>query len=142
MPLLLNFSQKYICIDTEKVKAKSLSHFRLFGTPWAVAYQAPQSMGFSRQAYWPGFAISFQGIFPTQGSNLGIPSCRWTLLASEPPGKSLVVSISKGFPGGSLVKNLPANRRHWFDPCIRKIPWQRKSQPTLSCQGNLMDKGA
>ena len=26
---------------------KSLSHVRLFGTPWTVAYQAPQSMGFS-----------------------------------------------------------------------------------------------
>ena len=26
---------------------KSLSHVRLFATPWAVAYQAPPSMGFS-----------------------------------------------------------------------------------------------
>ena len=28
---------------------KSLSHVRLFTTPWTVAYQAPLSMGFSRQ---------------------------------------------------------------------------------------------
>ena len=32
-----------------KVKVKSLSHVRLFVTPWTVTYQAPLSMGFSRQ---------------------------------------------------------------------------------------------
>ena len=31
-----------------KVKVKSLSHVRLFATPWTAAYQAPLSMGFSR----------------------------------------------------------------------------------------------
>ena len=34
-----------------------LSHVRLFATPWTVAYQAPPSMGFSRQGYWSG--VSF-----------------------------------------------------------------------------------
>ena len=37
-----------------KVKVKSLSHVQLFVTPWTVAYQAPLSMGFSRQEYWSG----------------------------------------------------------------------------------------
>ena len=37
-----------------KVKVKSLSHVWLFATPWTVAYQAPPSMGFSRQEYWSG----------------------------------------------------------------------------------------
>ena len=36
------------------VRAKSLSHIRLFVTPWTVAHQAPLSMGFSRQEYWSG----------------------------------------------------------------------------------------
>ena len=35
-------------------KMKSLSRVRLFATPWTVAYQAPPSMGFSRQEYWSG----------------------------------------------------------------------------------------
>ena len=35
-------------------KMKSLSRVRLFVTPWTVAYQAPPSMGFSRQEYWSG----------------------------------------------------------------------------------------
>ena len=37
-----------------KVKVKSLSCVRLFATPWTVVYQAPPSMGFSRQEYWSG----------------------------------------------------------------------------------------
>ena len=32
-----------------EIKVKSLSRVRLFATPWTVAYQAPPSMGFSRQ---------------------------------------------------------------------------------------------
>ena len=35
-----------------KLKVKSLSCVRLFMTPWTAAYQAPPSMGFSRQEYW------------------------------------------------------------------------------------------
>ena len=35
-----------------KVKVKSLSRVWLSATPWTVAYQAPSSMGFSRQEYW------------------------------------------------------------------------------------------
>ena len=37
-----------------KVKVKSFSHARLFVTPWTAAYQAPPSMGISRQEYWSG----------------------------------------------------------------------------------------
>ena len=41
-----------------KVKVKSLSHVRLLATPWTAAYQAPLSMGFSRQEYWSGVPSS------------------------------------------------------------------------------------
>ena len=37
-----------------KVRVKSLSHVRPSVTPWTPAYQAPPSMGFSRQEYWSG----------------------------------------------------------------------------------------
>ena len=36
---------------------KSLSRAQLLGTPWAAAYQAPPSMGFSRQEYWSGVPL-------------------------------------------------------------------------------------
>ena len=35
-----------------KVKVKLLSRVWLLATPWTAAYQAPPSMGFSRQEYW------------------------------------------------------------------------------------------
>ena len=40
-----------------KVKLKSLSHVRLLATPWTAAYQAPPSMGFSRQECWSGVPL-------------------------------------------------------------------------------------
>ena len=40
-----------------KVKVKSLSHVQLLATPWTAAYQAPPSMGFSRQEYWSGVPL-------------------------------------------------------------------------------------
>ena len=40
-----------------KVKVKSLSHVWLFMTSWTAAYQAPLSLGFSRQEYWGGLPL-------------------------------------------------------------------------------------
>ena len=40
-----------------KVKVKMLSRIRLLATPWTEAYQAPPSMGFSRQEYWSGLPL-------------------------------------------------------------------------------------
>ena len=48
-----------------KVKVKSLSCVRLLATPWTTAYQAPLSMGFSRQEYWSGVPL------PSPGCALG-----------------------------------------------------------------------
>ena len=49
-----------------KVKVKSLSRVQHFKTPWTVAYQAPLSMGFSRQAYWSGLPfLSPQVLYKT-----------------------------------------------------------------------------
>ena len=39
------------------MKVKLLSRVRLLATPWTVAYQAPPSMGFSRQEYWSGVPL-------------------------------------------------------------------------------------
>ena len=33
------------------------SHVQIFATPWTAAYQAPPSMGFSRQEYWSGVPL-------------------------------------------------------------------------------------
>ena len=57
-------------------------------TPWTVAYQAPPSMGFSRQEYWSGLPFPSPGNLPDPGIEplvSRIPGRRF--LTSEPPGK-------------------------------------------------------
>ena len=50
-----------------KVKVKSLSCVQLFATPWTGVYQAPPSMGFSRQEYWSGLPFPSPGDLPNPG---------------------------------------------------------------------------
>ena len=47
----------HFLLQCRKVKVKSLSRVRLLATPWTAAYQAPPSMGFSRQEYWSGVPL-------------------------------------------------------------------------------------
>ena len=56
------------------MKVKSLSRVRLFATPWTVAYQAPPSMGFSRQEYWSGLPFPSPRDIPNPGIELGSPT--------------------------------------------------------------------
>ena len=66
---------------------KSLSRIRLFATPWTVAYQAPQSMEFSRQEYWSGLPFPSPGDIPEPGIEPRSPTFQADTLTSEPPGK-------------------------------------------------------
>ena len=47
-----------------KVKVKSLSCVWFLATPWTAAYQAPPSMGFSRQEYWSGVPLPSPNTHP------------------------------------------------------------------------------
>ena len=51
----------------ERKKESVLSHVQIFATPWTVAYQAPLSMGFSRQEYWSGLPFPSPGDLPDPG---------------------------------------------------------------------------
>ena len=50
-----------------------LSRVRLFANLWAVAHQAPLSMGFPRQEYWNGLPFSSPGDLPDPGIELTSP---------------------------------------------------------------------
>ena len=67
-----------------KVKVKSPSRVLLFATPWTVAYQAPPSMGFSRQEYWSGVPLPSPGSLPDPGIEPGSPAFQADNLTSEP----------------------------------------------------------
>ena len=64
-----------------KVNVKMFSRVQLLATPWTAAYQAPPSVGFSRQEYWSGVPlpplclfIEDQNLFCKLGLQVGI-SC-------------------------------------------------------------------
>ena len=75
------------------MKVKLLSYIRLFLTPWTVAYQAPPSMGFSRQEYWSGLPFPSPGDLPNPGIEPGSPAFRANALLSELPGRWVSPSI-------------------------------------------------
>ena len=70
-----------------KVKVKSLSHVRLFATPWTVAHQTPLSMGFPRQEYWRGLSFPPPGDLLDSETELKSPALAGGFFATEPPGK-------------------------------------------------------
>ena len=55
--LLWGLKQEHVCACV----LSCFSLVQLFMTLWAVAHQAPLSMGFSRQEYWSGLPCSFPG---------------------------------------------------------------------------------
>ena len=64
-------------------------------TPWAVTYQSPPSMGFSRQEYWSEFPFPSPGDLPGPGFEPGSPALQADTLTSEPPGKLNLITINK-----------------------------------------------
>ena len=54
---------------------------------WTVAWQAPLSMGFSRQEYWSGLPFPSPGNFPYPGIEPESPTLAGGLFSIEPPGK-------------------------------------------------------
>ena len=60
---------------------QSLSRVRLLATPWTAAYQAPPSMGFSRQEYWSGVPLPSPQICFRKNIHIkNFPSCQIVLV--------------------------------------------------------------
>ena len=89
------------------MKVKSLSCIRLFATPWTVAYQAPPSMGFSRQECCAGVDCHFllQGIFQSQESNPGLLHCRQMLYHLSYQGSPNMVYVNMDQVGKKFLKD-------------------------------------
>ena len=60
-------------------------------TPWTVVYQAPPSMGFSRQEYWSGVPFPSPGDLPKLGIEPRSPALQADALLSD---TTLVCSLS------------------------------------------------
>ena len=95
-----------------KVKVKSRSRIRLLATPWTSAYQAPPSMGFSRQEYWSGVPL---------------PSLRPECYLMHLPHSLRLISLHYEFPDD--VTN---------ETCIEALVTYITFTFFLSCTGYLM----
>ena len=84
-----------------KVKVKSLSRARLLVTPWTGAFQAPPSVGFSRQESWSGVpspSPSPQCRTPLMG--IFCPGIPWGTGLAETSIQSVTFASFLSFPGG------------------------------------------
>ena len=84
-----------------KVKVKSLSLVRPSATPWTAAFQAPPSMGFSRQEYW---------------SAVPLPSpIQYTNAYNNPLQCSCLENPRDGEAWWAVVYGVAKSRTHWSD---------------------------
>ena len=65
-------------------EVKLLRRVRLFAALWTVAYQAPLSMGFSRQEYWSGLLFPSPEDLPDPGIEPRSPALQADALPSIP----------------------------------------------------------
>ena len=74
-------------LTSYKVKSEVAQLCPILCGPLGCAFQAPPSMGFSRQEYWSGLPFPSPGDLPNPGIEPKPPALQEDSLLSEPPGK-------------------------------------------------------
>ena len=97
------------------MKVKSLSHVRLFASPWTAAHQAPLSMGFSMQEYWSGLP------FPSPRNSLSAAAAAKSLQSCP----TLCHPIDGSLPGSPVPGILQARTLEWVAISFSKA-WKWK----------------
>ena len=82
-----------------------LSSVRPFATPWAVARQAPLSVGFPRQEYWSGLPFPPPGDIPEPG------------IEPESPAAS---ALAGRFSTTESLGKLTYSLKEWFEDAPKK----------------------
>ena len=88
------------------------SHVWLFVTLWAIAHQAPLSMGFSREECWSELPLPSTGDLPNPGIKVASPKLEGRFFTTEPPGNTSVVFYLK------IVSLLAAPFHQWVENII------------------------
>ena len=107
----------YISPHLNFVVVQSLSHVRLFATPWTVAHQAPLSMVFPRQEHWSELPFPSPGDLPNPGINPAFPALAGGFFTTEPPGKP------NGFEGIKWGPRVPVPSLHFKRPYALLSPF-------------------
>ena len=105
----------------EKVRVKSLSPVWLFATAWTVAYQAPLSMGFSRQEHWSGLPFPSPGDLSDPGVEPGSPVLQADALPLSHE-EVHIVGAHWFLPSGSEEEGAPRSGLHGH--AAHLYPWR------------------
>ena len=116
------------------------SHYRLFLTPWAVACQAPLSMGSLGKNTGVGCYALLQGIFPTQESNLPL-LCLLNWQAGSLPTSTTWEALFQydsvrdmAFLVAQIVKNLCVRQ----ETCIQFLGWEDPLEEDVATNGSIL----
>ena len=115
----------------KKKKVKLLSHVQFFVIPWTIAYQAPPSIGFSRQEFWSG--LPFPSLIlgeATTNNKTYLQRCDYLSLMFTLPNPILTqLSLFKiiKFPGQS----------HLWAPEVSKGPVRQYAQTDTAWQNEI-----
>ena len=102
--------------DTTEHTLRHFSHVQLFATPWAVACQAPLSMGFPRQEYWSGLPFPFPGDLSDPGMEPPSPALAGGFFTTKPPGEPFTCISSFNYhdnPGREVIVSPLCGLRYW-----------------------------
>ena len=92
-----------------------VSCVQLFVTPWTVAHQGPQFMGFSRQEYRQVLPFPSPGDRPDPGTEPRSPALQANSLLSEPQKKPFFSFIFSSSTIASFI--LPRHSHHFLIHC-------------------------
>ena len=109
-------------VKGKKRKVKFLSLVRLFATPWTVAYQAPLSVGFSRQEYWSVYEIVTKPIRST--FLLTVKPIYWHRVVLKESAGCSDGSVPKS--PGELVLKKNLNSQMDFRKAFLQARWRRE----------------
>ena len=102
---------------------QQFSCVQLFVTPRTAAYQAPLSVGFSREEYWSGLPFPPPGNLPNPGIKPASPTLAGRFFTTEPPGKAKppqppIQTFVKQTFTNNQAQNISCNWLHGF----HKVP--------------------
>ena len=120
-----------------RIVLSHFSHVQLSATIWAIAYQVPLSMGFSRQEYWSRLIVVAHGLSCFAACGI-FPDQRWKPVSPALSGRFFITvplltiyCIIIWAPlVAQMVKSLPAILETRVNLLVGKIPWRRKKQST------------
>ena len=110
---------------------KSLSHARLFATPWIVACtKLLRPWDFQAKSTGVGCRFLLQGIFPTQGSNPGLSHCRQTLYCLSHQGSPTRMN-EYPFISMKSLSRAQLSATPWIVACTKLLcPWDFQDKST------------